>query len=135
MRPGPGNKSDSHRQQLGRRGEKIACRVLKQHGMKILARNFRCPAGEADIIALDTSTNKDLGAESVVFVEVKARATDKYADPESAVNANKRRHLKRVAEQYLAGRNAENLNVRFDVVAIVLGPDDKPRIKYVRDAF
>jgi len=135
---GPGKrkkKRDYHRRRLGQRGEKIACRMLKRHGLKILARNFRCWAGEVDLIALDESTRKEHGAATIVFVEVKTRASDRYTDPEAAVNADKRRRLKRIAQHYLAERNTEDLNARFDVVAIVLGEDDKPRIKYVPDAF
>ena len=51
---------------LGARGERLAKRFLKRRGLKILATNYRCPAGEADLIVLDRSTRKDFGAATVV---------------------------------------------------------------------
>jgi len=103
--------------------------------MKILARNYRCPAGEADLIALDPSTRKELGAETIAFVEVKTRASDRYAPPESAVNADKRRRMKKIADYYLAARKAEGFNVRFDIVSIVVREGEPPQIKYITNAF
>lgn len=124
-----------HRAQLGRRGEKIARRTLRHHGLKILASNYRCPAGEIDVIALDPSTRKDLGVETLAFVEVKTRSPRSLADPESAVNAKKRRRLQRCAEHYLARHDAEDLPVRFDVVAIVVDEAGEPQAHYIPDAF
>ena len=72
--------------ELGRRGEKLAAKALKRAGMKILARNYRCPAGEADLIALDRSTRRQSGAETIVFAEVKTRSSDTYTDPELFLN-------------------------------------------------
>jgi len=120
---------------LGRRGEKLACRALRRGGLKILARNYRCPAGEVDIIALDPSTRREFGAETVVFVEVKARSSDRYTDPESAVDADKRRRMRKVADHYVARRGAREFNVRFDIVAIVASGDEPPRITHIPDAF
>ena len=119
----------------GRRGEKLAARYLRRHGCKILARNYRCPAGEADIIALDPSTRKEFGAESIAFVEVKTKATDEYVDPESAVNRHTRRRLARVAEYYLAHHDAGERRVRFDVVAVVAPAGGRPEVRHIIDAF
>ncbi|RKY27241.1 MAG: YraN family protein [Planctomycetota bacterium] len=117
--------------QLGPRGEKLACRYLRRAGMKILARNYRCPAGEADILALDR-----IGAEQVlVFVEVKTRSGRRYTEPESAVNAAKQRKLRGIANYYLAAHQARVLAVRFDVVAIVIPPGGKPDIRHIPGAF
>ena len=120
---------------LGARGEKLARRFLKRQGLKILARNYRCPAGEADLIALDLSTRHGGCPETVVFVEVKARTSDRYVDPESAVDRRKRRKLRQVAAHYLAARHADGLNVRFDIVAIVSPPGGEPQIRHIVDAF
>ena len=122
--------------QVGRRGEKAARRLLKRRGLKILATNYRCPRGEADLIALDRSTRADLGAETIAFVEVKTLSGRQRAAPQSAVNADKQRRLRRIAAYYLGTHpDAESLNVRFDVVAIVLNDPDKPQINYIPDAF
>jgi putative endonuclease len=120
---------------LGRRGESLARRELRKQGLKILARNYRCPLGEADLIALDPSTRKQSGAETIAFVEVKTRAGEGYAPPESAVNADKQRRMRKVAHYYLASRNADAFHTRFDIVAVVLRPGEKPEIRYIRNAF
>jgi len=120
---------------LGRRGEKLARRHLKRSGMKILATNYRCPAGEADLIAFDRSTRAEAGAETVAFVEVKTRSSDEYTDPASAVNADKQRRLRKIAHYYLATHPAEGLNVRFDIVSIVIRDGQRPQIDHIRGAF
>ena len=121
---------------LGRRGEKLARKFLKARGLKILAENYRCPRGEVDLIALDRSTCGRGGAETICFVEVKTRTSDFYTDPESAVDAEKRRRIRKVADYYLTGRDAaEGLNVRFDIVSIVLRDDEEPQVRHIQDAF
>lgn len=130
-----GGKAGRREQPLGRRGEKLTARHLRRMGWKILARNYRCPAGEADIIALDSSTRADCDAETIVFVEVKARTSDRHVAPESAVGPRKRRQLARVAEYYLAHHPAEDYAVRFDVVAVIAAADGRPEIRHTVDAF
>ena len=120
---------------LGPRGEKLALRFCKRRGLKLLARNYRCPVGEADLILLDVSTRRRNGAETIAFVEVKTRSSNRYTDPQAAVNAEKRRRLRKVAEYYLAERGAEGFNVRFDIVAIVARDGETPEIDYIPDAF
>lgn len=111
---------------VGPRGEKLAARTLKRAGCRILARNYRCPAGEADLIALD--------GETVVFAEVKTRRSDAWADPADAVDERKRQHYRRIARYYLSCVR-QRREVRFDVISIVLPDDGEPRITHVRDAF
>ena len=125
---------------LGRYGEKLAAKALKRDGMKILARNYRCPAGEVDLIALDRSTRRETGAETIVFVEVKTRTSDKYVDPEFAVDREKQRRLESAAQYYAARRDTEDYCIRFDIIAIVAadggdGGDEKPSLKHIKDAF
>jgi len=116
----------------GRRGERLAVRLLRRDGHKILARNYRCPVGEADVITLDRSA---LAGETVVFVEVKTRTGGSLAPPESAVDADKRRRLVRVARYYLAHHDTEGRPVRFDVVSVILHDQAKPEITHIPDAF
>ena len=117
---------------LGKTGEELAAKFLRKQGLKILARNYRCPSGEADIIALDT---KGQDGEAVAFVEVKTRASDRYTSPESAVNAAKQKHLRAVARYYCSSRDTTGLTIRFDIVAIVLAPPAEPKIKHIIAAF
>ena len=51
------------RSALGPRGEKLALKHLRKKGYAVLARNYRCPTGEADRVMLDKSTRRDAGAE------------------------------------------------------------------------
>ncbi|MDP6544822.1 MAG: YraN family protein [Phycisphaerae bacterium] len=120
---------------LGRHGEKLAARALKRKGMKLLARNYRCPSGEIDIIALDRSTRRESGRETIVFVEVKTRSDDSYNAPESAVDARKRRRIRKAAGYYLSHHPSDQYGVRYDIVAIVAPPDAKPQIKHIVAAF
>ena len=122
-------------QTLGPRGEYLARKFLKRRGMKILATNYRCRAGEADLIVLDPATRREFGAETIAVVEVKTRSSDKYTDPQSAVNAEKQRRLKRIADTYLTTHDTEQYNLRFDIVAVVIRQDEKPEINYIPNAF
>ena len=120
---------------LGRQGEQLARRLLRKQGMKVLAQNYRCPAGEADLIALDPTTRKTLGAETIAFVEVKTRTSDRYTSPESAVNADKRRRMRKIADYYLASRKTQGYAFRFDIVAIVIRPGQEPEVRHIPHAF
>ena len=120
---------------LGKRGERLAGRFLKRHGCKILARNYHCGSGEVDLIVLDRTTRKRLGAETLAFIEVKTRSSDQYTDPQSAVDRRKQQHLQRAAQHYLARHKTHDLSVRFDIVAVVLREGDAPRIRHIPNAF
>lgn len=120
---------------LGRRGEALARRTLKRKGLKLLAENYRCPGGEIDLIFLDTTTRRRTGAETIVFVEVKTRSSDKYTLPESAVNPEKQRRIRRAADYYVAHHDAADYNIRHDIVSIVIPDGLKPRVKHIPDAF
>ena len=112
---------------LGARGEKLAAGVLRQAGCTVLARNYRCPAGEADLIGRAGAT--------FVFAEVKCRRDDAYVDPQSAVDSAKRRRYRQVAQYYLHRTGQPDAQVRFDVIAIVMPEDGPPRVTHIPDAF
>ena len=76
----------------------------------MLARNWRCAAGEIDLIVASTH--------SVVFVEVKARVDDRFGPAAAAVDQRKQRRLRRLAGLWLAEHRRGLVDVRFDVVAI-----------------
>jgi putative endonuclease len=116
----------------GQRGERLAVRRLRREGHRILSRNYRCPAGEADVISLDRSAD---GGETIVFVEVKTRSGSSRVSPESAVNRDKRARLVRVARYYLAHHDTGDRPVRFDVVSVVIKDDGKPEVTHIPDAF
>jgi putative endonuclease len=111
---------------LGRRGEDLAHRYLRKRGFTIVARNYRLAAGdgEADLIAWDHET--------LVFVEVKSRKTDAHGPPERAIDERKRRHLQRIAREYIRKTETPWEQVRFDLLTVVFS--DPPRIELKRGA-
>lgn len=120
---------------LGRRGEKLAHRYLRKQGLRILAANYRCPAGEVDLIGLQRPQAGDGAAATLVFVEVKSRSDDYHTDPESAIDLHKRRQMLRVARYYVASRGQDDLAVRFDSIAVIFRPDGPEQIRHTADAF
>ncbi len=103
---------------LGRDGERLVASWLEAHGLRVLARNWRCPYGEIDVIAED--------AGELVSVEVKTRRGTALGAPEAAITLRKRRHLIAAAQSYIAELNAdEERPYRIDVVAVQLAPSGK----------
>jgi putative endonuclease len=119
-----GRASDS----LGRQGERAAERFLKRLGYAIVARGERDFIGELDLVAVDGRT--------VVFVEVKTRASHEAGHPVEAVDTDKQRRLTRTALAYLKRHDLLECSARFDVLAITW-PDSarQPMIEHYRNAF
>ena len=133
--PGQPGERSAAPESLGRYGETLACQFLRKAGMKILARNYRCPAGEVDVIALDRSTRKARGAETIVFVEVKTRTSDRYASPAAAVDSRKQDQVRSAAAYYIAHHPTAGYRTRYDIVAVVLPDDAQPQVRHLPDAF
>lgn len=112
---------------LGPRGEAIAAGFLTDRGFRIVARNYRCPLGEIDIVAADGDT--------LVFVEVKSRRSAEAAEPEISVHYDKRRRITRAARYFVSHKSVHDQPLRFDVVAIVLPDHGQPEIEHFEDAF
>lgn len=120
---------------LGPRGEQLARRHLRRAGLKILARNYRCPAGEIDLIALDRAPAAGAAGPTIAFIEVKTRGDDAWTDPESAVDADKRRRIRKAAATYLSQHDTSGFSTRFDIVSVVLRPGAPAVVKHLADAF
>lgn len=116
-----------HNKTLGEKGENIAVTFLEAQRFVILERNFRCKAGEVDIVARDGST--------LVFVEVKTRRSYAYGVPQLAVTPFKQRQICKASLTWLAKNKRYDNNARFDVVAITLTNDVTPRIEHIKNAF
>ncbi len=110
----------------GARGEDLAHRLLEREKYRVVARNYRPPAGsgEIDIIAWDGDT--------LAVVEVKTRASDDYGTPERAVGEHKRRRMERAALDYARRAGVAWEQVRFDVVTVI--DSDPPVLTLYRDA-
>jgi len=112
---------------LGDRGEDLAARFLRGNGYRILARNYRCPRGEIDLIARD--------GEIVVFVEIKGRSTRRFGSPLEAITPVKRRRIAVTAHHYLSACSMRLARTRFDVVGIRWMSGGGGECTLVRDAF
>jgi len=114
------------RQLLGADGERAAERFLRQQRYTIVERNYRCPLGEVDLIALDGRV--------VVFVEVKTRTQPGWGTPFEAVHPRKQRQVQRAAQRYLLERRLQGRDARFDVVG-VWWEDGRPQCELLKNAF
>jgi len=112
----------------GRAGEDAAACHLEERGYKLLERNYRCRAGEIDIVALDGGV--------LCFVEVKARGIGAYGGGLEAVENRKQGRIRRAAQGYLARFGGRPPACRFDVVEVRLDDAGRPEsVCLVRNAF
>lgn len=109
---------------VGKRGEELAAAYIRSAGYRILHRNWRYGRLEVDIIAQQGNV--------LVFVEVKARSSQRFGMPEEAVNGHKRELLLRAAHHYLVHFNPA-LQIRFDIISISFLPSLE--IFHFEDAF
>jgi putative endonuclease len=110
----------SPRQRSGAQGEAVAADHLARHGLAVLTRNFRVKGGEIDLICQD--------GDSVVFVEVRVRASAAFGGAGASITAQKQARLALAAQHWLA-RHGEQA-CRFDCVLI-----DGGRLEWIRNAF
>ena len=96
---------------LGAYGERVAARHLVDAGLEVLDRNWRCDAGELDLVLRD--------GEVLVFCEVKTRSGTAYGHPLEAVGEVKTDRLVRLGDRWMEERGVVAADVRFDVVAVV----------------
>ncbi len=94
----------------GKIGEKSALMFLRKAGYKIILCNYKTKLGEIDIIAFDRDT--------LVFIEVKSRSTNKYGFAYEAVNLRKQAKIQAVALSFLKEKKFFHKKARFDVVSI-----------------
>ena len=110
---------------LGRQGEDMAVAFLKEKGWQILDRNWKLGDLEMDIVAKQ--------ADELVFVEVKTRTSLNWGNPEDAVDELRKRRMTAAANAYIKYHRLDN-PFRFDIIAIVLNPDEQ-KIDHIEDAF
>ncbi len=97
--------------QAGAAGEERACAFLQKRGLRIVARNYRQRCGEIDLVALDGKT--------LVFVEVKQRATGAFGGPLAAVTPSKQHKIARTAERFIQEKRPKFDSIRFDVICLL----------------
>ena len=111
---------------LGKEGERIAELFLKNKGYKLVERNYRCAAGELDLIVLDQRV--------IVFVEVKTRTGRGYGTPLEAVEVRKQQKMIYAAQFFLNAKKLSQREARFDVVGISW-PGAQPLVEHIENAF
>jgi len=107
---------------IGEDKERLACSYLEGRGLRLLERNYRSRRGEIDLVMRE--------ADTLVFVEVRFRASTRFGTPAETIDIHKQRRLAAAAAHYLQ-RKPTNLPCRFDVVAL----SGTSRIDWIRDAF
>lgn len=113
MKSGSQSQKSNHRQQIGRLGEDRAAAFFVGKGFTCLARNWRCRAGEIDLIVAR--------GREIRFVEVKTRKTKTYGDPEEAITVQKRAHLEAAAEAWILSHELPKEAIfQFDVFSLYL---------------
>ena len=111
---------------LGKWGEDRAALYLADQGYEILERNYRCKAGEIDIVAMDGAT--------LVFVEVKTRCSLACGLPGESVTNTKKQHIRRAARWYVAERRMEDKDLRIDVMELLVSGGNA-YLKHSENAF
>lgn len=110
----------------GNFGEKAAIAFLLENDYQILATNWRYLKAEIDIIALKDDT--------LVFVEVKTRASSDYGNPEDFVSNRQQKMIINAAHEFIV-KNNRNEEARFDVISIIAPENKVKSIEHLEGAF
>jgi len=116
------------RRWFGSRSERAAERFLKRLGYRILFRNYSCPGGELDLVALH--------GREVVFVEVRSTAGADAERPTLSIDQQKQRKICTAAKHFVHRHRLRDVVCRFDIVISCWPADQKePRITHFPNAF
>ncbi|HXV15596.1 MAG TPA: YraN family protein [Gemmatimonadaceae bacterium] len=120
------------KQELGRRGERIAEEWLVARGWRVLERRFRAGHRDIDLVVERSGAEGRL----VAFVEVKTRVSEGFGGPLGAVHWRKQREMVHAAREWLAQRRdgEGRAEFRFDVVGVVYG-GGLPQVMHIENAF
>jgi putative endonuclease len=125
--PGPRRRVDLRRRRLGIAGEDAVAQWYEAAGYELLDRNWRCRDGELDLIVRRGVT--------LVFCEVKTRASTRFGAPVEAVTATKQRRLRTLAVRWLAEHDTRRRTLRFDVASVTRGADGELVVEVLEGAF
>jgi putative endonuclease len=115
------------RRVLGAQGEALAAAWYESAGYEILGRNWRCRAGELDLI---------LGrGRAIVFCEVKTRSSTRFGAPIEAITREKSQRIRRLAAQWLAESQLGGRELRFDVASVMVERGREPVVEIIEGAF
>jgi putative endonuclease len=111
---------------LGQKGEAIARKFLEESQYEILDENWCFDKAEVDLIAYRDKR--------IIFVEVKARTSTGYGQPEDFVNESKQILLQKAAEEYLYLMDFKG-EIRFDIISVLFEKNGDYKLKHIEDAF
>lgn len=112
--------------ELGRRGERLAEAHLIARGCTVLDRNWRCAQGEIDLVVLD--------GDEVAFVEVKTRTSVAFGHPLEAITVAKLARLRRLAGAWCEAHPRTG-RIRIDAVAVIAPARGEPTIEHLKAVF
>ena len=112
--------------EFGNKAEDLAAHYLLEKGYQILVRNYRYLKAEIDIISEYNGV--------VVVIEVKARTTDAFIEPQEAVNKKKIKLLVSAADEFMK-QNNRNQEVRFDIISVLPNKENQYSINHIENAF
>ena len=112
------------RRELGRYGEACAARHLSDQGMVVLDRNWRCAAGEIDLVLRD--------GDVLVVCEVKTRSSIAFGAPLEGVTASKAARLRRLAARWVRERQVHPPDIRIDIVGVLQTGRGAAEVEHVR---
>jgi putative endonuclease len=112
--PAPRRRAD-HRRRLGIAGEDAVAAWYEAAGWRVVDRNWRCREGELDLVVMRDDT--------LVFCEVKTRASTRFGAPVEAVTPTKQRRLRMLAARWLADHATRRRALRFDVASVTRAAD------------
>ena len=117
-----------NRRDLGSFGEEQAANYLRRKGYALVGMNYRCRLGEIDLIVR--------GHGCIVFVEVKLRRDDRFAQAREFVTRAKQERILATAQLWLS-ENETALQPRFDVVEVYApaGAEGPIRVEHIENAF
>ncbi|MFT4698483.1 MAG: putative endonuclease [Flavobacteriaceae bacterium] len=115
----------AYHNELGKLGEQLATNLLLEKGYEVLERNFTFQKAEIDIIAKKGN--------ELIIVEVKARNSDYFGDPQEFVTPSKIKLLVKAANEYVISNNLE-VEVRFDIISVIKN-NNVEQLEHFENAF
>jgi putative endonuclease len=116
------------RKDAGDASEEAACRYLKNAGLRLVQRNYRCRGGEIDLVMLDRNV--------LALIEVRFRRASSFGGAAASVTPTKQRRLLIAARHLLVTRaDCRRYRIRFDVIAIDAAANGAEQIRWIKDAF
>lgn len=122
----PGRLPDSS-ELLGRRGERAAARYLSRQGYRVLARRYRCPAAEVDLVCSD--------GVCLILVEVKTRSDFLPTDAPAVADAEQWRRIFRAGQFFADRYRLGERRLRFDLVTVDWPARGQPAVRHFPDAY